>query len=113
LRSAGAATRCANNDHGSTPADGGSHHLPPQILTYLGEAGARSRPDRQGFHVFCTAAPAELRQARRAGSIELAILRGFATSNCPSAPKRIVCDLKLFEPTTTCLLIAVRDREER
>jgi hypothetical protein len=61
-----------------------SYHLQPQILTYLDEAGSRSRPDRQGFHVFRTA-PAELRQARRTGSTELAILRSFATSNCPSA----------------------------
>jgi hypothetical protein len=60
-----------------------SYHLPPQILTYLGEAGSRSRPDRQGFHVFRTAAPAELRQARRTGSTELAILRSFATSKLP------------------------------
>jgi hypothetical protein len=60
------------------------------ILTYPGEAGSRSRPDRQGFHVFCTAAPAGLRQVRRTGSTELALLRGSATSNCSSARKRIV-----------------------
>jgi hypothetical protein len=68
----------------------GELHLPPQILTHLGEAGSRSRPDRQGFHVSCTAAQAELRQAGRTGSTELAILRGFATSNCPSARQRRV-----------------------
>jgi hypothetical protein len=79
-----------------------SCHLPPQILTYLGEAGSRSRPDRQEFHVSCTAAPAELRQAGRTGSTELAILRGFATSNCPSARQRIVGREDCNELITDC-----------
>jgi hypothetical protein len=43
----------------------------------------------------------------------MADLRAHAQAICATPEKKIIGDLKLFEPKTMCPIIAVREREKR